>query len=115
MMDFAKKAFKAVAPIAIDEGGKFLKGKIEGMGAKNKTKKHRKGKGFLDDIASGLIHVGIPTATTLAGTYLGGPVGGIVGDAVGNLAADEIGKATGRGMMSMRRRNNGGALRPAGY
>jgi hypothetical protein len=87
------------------------------MGAKNKTKnhkKHTKGKGFLDDIASGLIHVGIPTASTLAGTYLGGPLGGLAGEALGNLAADEIGKATGRGM-SRRRRNNGGALRPAGY
>jgi hypothetical protein len=122
MMDFLKKAgksaFKAVAPIAIDEGSKFLKSQVEGMGVrKHKTKKHSKrGAGFLDDLESGLIHVGIPTAGHFAGEMLGGPAGALAGEALGNFGADAIGNLTGRGVGRKRgHKRHGGALMPAGY
>ena len=57
-----------------------------------------KGKGFLDDLASGLIHVGIPTLGHVAGEVLGGPAGAMMGEQLGNMGADAIGNLTGRGM-----------------
>ena len=118
--DFLKSAIKAVAPLAIDEGGKFIKSKVEGWGGKPKKTKKRairktKGDGILDDIASGLIHVGLPTAGHLAGEVLGGPAGAMVGEMAGNMAGDAIGNLTGRGLPRKHRRERGGALMPAGY
>ena len=118
--DFLKSAIKAVAPLAIDEGGKFIKSKVDGWGVQQKKPKKRairktKGDGILDDIASGLIHVGLPTAGHLAGEVLGGPAGAMVGEMAGNMAGDAIGNLTGRGLPRKHRRERGGALMPAGY
>lgn len=118
--DFLKSAIKAVAPLAIDEGGKFIKSKVDGWGVQQKKPKKRairktKGDGFLDDLASGLIHVGLPTAGHLAGEVLGGPAGAMVGEMAGNMAGDAIGNLTGRGLPRKHRRERGGALMPAGY
>lgn len=117
--DFLKSAIKAVAPLAIDEGGKFIKSKVDGWGVQHKKTKKRavrktKGDGFFDDLASGLIHVGLPTAGHLAGEVLGGPAGAMVGEQLGNFAGDTIGNLTGRGLPRVPRRKRGGALFPAG-
>jgi hypothetical protein len=37
----------------------------------------------------GLIHIGIPAATTSIGTVLGGPAGGFVGNVAGREIADK--------------------------
>ena len=58
--------------------------------------KRRRGKGFFDDMASGLIHVGIPTLGRIAGTVLGGPAGAMVGETLGEAGAEAIGRATDR-------------------
>ena len=67
----------------------------QGMGVKQRK---RRGKGFFDDLASGLIHVGIPTLGRIAGTVIGGPAGAMVGETLGEAGADAIGRATGRGL-----------------
>ena len=133
-LDFAKGAFKAVAPLAIDEGSKFLKSKIEGMGAKRRpvahpvahkpkvAKKHhkpKKGEGWLESLESGLIHTGIPTLGHIAGEVVGGPAGALVGEEIGNIGANALGNLVGRGMKGKRGRKGkmscSGALLPAGY
>ena len=68
--------------------------------AKDKMAKIRamRGKGFFDDIASGLIHTGLPTLGHIAGEFIGGPAGAMVGEQLGNMAGDTIGNLTGRGL-----------------
>lgn len=50
--DVFKSVVKAVAPIAIDEGGKFIKSKVDGWGAK--SRKHKKGGSVEDDLRTAL-------------------------------------------------------------
>ena len=63
-----------------------------------KIRAMRKGAGFWGDIASGLIHTGIPTLGHITGEILGGPAGAMIGEMAGNMAGDAIGEATGRGL-----------------
>jgi hypothetical protein len=66
--------------------------------AKIRAMRKTKGAGIWDNIASGLIHTGLPTLGHIAGEVLGGPGGAAVGETLGNLAGDAIGEATGRGL-----------------
>ena len=66
--------------------------------AKIRAMRKLKGAGFWGDIASGLIHTGLPTLGHIAGEVLGGPGGAMVGETLGNMAGDAIGEATGRGL-----------------
>jgi hypothetical protein len=66
--------------------------------ARIRAMRKTKGAGIWDDIASGLIHTGLPTLGHIAGEVLGGPGGAAVGETLGNLAGDAIGEATGRGL-----------------
>jgi hypothetical protein len=66
--------------------------------AKIRAMRKTKGSGFWDNIASGLIHTGLPTLGHVAGEFLGGPGGAMVGETLGNMAGDAIGEATGRGL-----------------
>lgn len=92
-----KKRFKKGSQEAKDHMAKIraMRGMKTGMGVKQRK---RRGKGFFDDIASGLIHVGIPTLGRIAGTVIGGPAGAMVGETLGEAGADAIGRATGRGL-----------------
>ena len=63
--------------------------------AKLRAMRMKKGAGFFDDLASGLIHVGLPAVGHIAGSFLGSPQ---IGEEIGNMAGDAIGKATGRGL-----------------
>jgi hypothetical protein len=76
------------------KGSPEMKARMDAIRGFRKTK----GKGFLDDLASGLIHVGIPTLGHVAGEVLGGPAGAMMGEQLGNMGADAIGNLTGRGM-----------------
>ena len=60
--------------------------------------KMRHGKGFLDDVASTLIHTGLPTLGHITGEVLAGPAGAMAGEQFGNILGDAVGKATGRGL-----------------
>ena len=71
-----------------------MRGK-KGSGMKPKK---RRGKGIWDNIASSLIHSGLPTVGHIAGEVLGGPAGAMMGEELGNMAGDVIGQATGRGL-----------------
>ena len=71
-----------------------MRGK-KGSGMKPKK---RRGKGIWDNIASSLIHTGLPTVGHIAGEVLGGPAGAMVGEEFGNILGDEVGRATGRGL-----------------
>jgi hypothetical protein len=66
--------------------------------AKIRAMRKTKGAGFWDNIASGLIHTGLPKLGYVAGQMLGGVPGAMVGETLGNLAGDAIGEATGRGL-----------------
>ena len=76
------------------KGSQEMKDKMSSIRSFRKTK----GKGFFDDLASKLIHVGIPTVGHIAGEVLGGPAGAMVGEQLGNMGADAIGDLTGRGL-----------------
>ena len=76
------------------KGSPEMKARMDTIRSFRKTK----GKGFLDDLASGLIHVGIPTLGHVAGEVLGGPAGAMMGEQLGNMGADVIGNLTGRGL-----------------
>jgi hypothetical protein len=92
-----KKRFKKGSQEAKDHMAKIRAMRGSGM-KKGCGVKRRRGKGFFDDMASGLIHVGIPTLGRIAGTVLGGPAGAMVGETLGEAGADAIGRATGRGL-----------------
>ena len=66
--------------------------------ARIRAMRKTKGAGLWDDIASGLIHTGLPTLGHIAGQVLGGTPGAMVGETLGNMAGDAIGEATGRGL-----------------
>ena len=66
--------------------------------ARLRSMRKMKGSGFWDNIASTLIHTGIPTAGHIVGELIGGPAGAMVGETLGNAGADMIGEATGRGL-----------------
>ena len=51
--DIAKSGLKAIAPIAIDEGGKYLKGSIAGLGPKSHRRKRG---GDINDIMRKTLH-----------------------------------------------------------
>jgi len=50
------------------------------------------------EIASSLIHTGIPSVTGLIGDALAGPAGGVAGAVAGNMLANEVGKLSGHGL-----------------
>ena len=50
------------------------------------------------EIASSLIHTGIPSVTGVIGDVLGGPAGGVAGAVAGNMLANEVGKLSGHGL-----------------
>ena len=76
------------------KGSQEAKDHMSRIRAMRKTK----GAGFWGDIASGLIHTGLPTLGHIAGQVIGGPAGAMVGEMAGNMAGDAIGEATGRGL-----------------
>jgi len=102
-MDFAKGAFKTIAPLAIDEGGKFLKSKIEGMGASKRRTHHVKhhSKKHGGDIGSDILH-GLQVAEPYIEKY--GPM----------VAPLLLGLGEGEGIRQ-RGRKHGSSLIPAGY
>ena len=75
------------------KGSPEAREKMANLRAMRKTK----GAGIWDDIASGLIHTGLPTLGHITGEVLGGPAGAMIGETLGNAGADIIGQATGRG------------------
>ena len=92
-----KKRFKKGSQEAKDHMAKLRAMRGSGM-KKGCGVKRKRGKGFFDDVASSLIHVGIPTLGRIAGTVIGGPAGAMVGETLGEAGADAIGRATGRGL-----------------
>ena len=92
-----KKRFKKGSQEAKDHMAKIRAMRGSGM-KKGCGVKRRRGKGFFDDMASGLIHVGLPTLGRVAGTLVGGTPAGMIGEELGNMAGDVIGEATGRGL-----------------
>ncbi len=84
-----------------------MRGMKKGSGMKQKK---RRGKGVWDNIASSLIHTGLPTLGHISGEILGGPAGAMVGEEIGNLAGDTIGAATGRGLKKNKIHTKYGAL-----
>ena len=77
-----------------------IKGSQEAKDKMAKLRALRKGSGFFDNIASALIHTGLPTLGHVAGEFLGGPIGAMAGESLGNMAGDAIGEATGRGLQN---------------
>ena len=94
----AKAGFKALAPLVIDEGSKFLKSKVEGMGA-SKRRVHHKKKG--GDIGSDILH-GLQVAEPYIEKY--GPM----------VAPLLLGLGEGEGVHP-KGKKRGSALIPAGY
>ena len=101
-----KKRFKKGSQEAKDHMAKIRAMRGKGMKKGTGVQRKRRGKGFFDDIASGLIHVGIPTLGRIAGTVIGGPAGAMVGETLGEVGADAIGKATGRGLKGLKNKNH---------
>jgi len=93
-----KKRFKKGSQEAKDHMAKIRAMRGKGMKKGTGVQRKRRGKGFFDDLASGLIHVGLPTLGRVAGTLVGGTPAGMIGEELGNMAGDAIGKATGRGL-----------------
>ena len=92
----AERSVRDNVPMSIRplKGSPEMKARMDTIRSFRKTK----GKGFFDDLASNLIHVGIPTVGHIAGEVLGGPAGAMVGEQLGNMGADAIGDLTGRGL-----------------
>ena len=65
--------------------------------AKLRAMRVKRGGNIWSDMASGLIHVGIPAVSGVIGDVLGGPAGGVAGAVAGNMGANAIGNATGYG------------------
>ena len=104
VIDKVKDKIQAIAPDEAPVDGEGLKRFKKGSQAakdhmaKIRAMRKTKGEGLWDNIASGLIHTGLPTLGHIAGKVLGGPGGALVGETLGNMAGDAIGEATGRGL-----------------
>lgn len=92
----AERSVRDNVPLSIRplKGSPEMKARMDTIRSFRKTK----GSGFFEDLASNLIHVGIPTVGHVAGQLLGGVPGAMVGEQLGNMGADAIGNLTGRGM-----------------
>ena len=74
----AERSVRDNVPMSIRpvKGSQEMKDRMSSIRSFRKTK----GSGFFEDLASNLIHVGIPTVGHVAGQLIGGPAGAMVGE-----------------------------------